>query len=398
MDQLAQSNDLRILVLDSRATVVTDTLGLLEGTTISNAEVLTTLRTNEQVSVIQPDGINRYTLQPVNNPDGDIVALVFLISSVQDINELVAAVSTQTDFLNLLTASFATIAAIIVSIIILSPLKRLLRVVERMRDGHFNQRVEIIGNDEFSELCKGFNEMSDKLESIEQTREEFVSNVSHELKTPLSSIKVLSESILLQESVQEEMYREFLQDITSEVNRMDHIINDLLTLVKLDQTTTFINISDVDIVSLIKAIVKRLTPLAGVKEISIVYDPSKEISIQGDETKLTLALSNLIENGIKYTPNGGTVTVISDSDHQNVFITVKDTGMGIAEEELSKIFTRFYRVDKTRDRDTGGTGLGLSITHTTILLHKGSIRVSSKENEGTTFIVRLPILHQYQSN
>ena len=136
---------------------------------------------------------------------------------------------------------------------------------------------------------------------------------------------------------------------------------------------------------------KRLYPLAEQKKIELLYENNKDVVIEADEMKLSLAISNLIENAIKYTPDEGTVKVVVDGDHQNAFITVQDTGIGISEEEQSKIFNRFYRVDKTRARQTGGTGLGLAITHSTIMQHNGSIKVISKEDEGATFIVRLPI-------
>jgi len=233
--------------------------------------------------------------------------------------------------------------------------------------------------------------MAQKLEIVENTREEFVSNVSHELKTPLSAIKVLSESILIQESVPVETYREFLQDITTEVDRMTDIVNSLLNLVKLDQMENIFNFEQVDINVLLEDIVKRLSPLASQKGINLILKEEKQVAISADNVKLWLAISNIIENGIKYTPPGGEVKVIVDADHQNAFITVSDTGIGIAEEEQPKIFDRFYRTDKTRDRETGGTGLGLSITHSTVMLLKGSIKLTSKEGEGSTFLVRLPI-------
>ena len=233
--------------------------------------------------------------------------------------------------------------------------------------------------------------MADKLEKVEETRQTFVSNVSHELKTPLSSIKVLSESILLENNVPKEMYVEFLQDINSEVDRLTVIINDLLTLVKLDQKEIPLNFEEADLNELLEEIVKRLMPMADKKGVNVSLINMKPVTAEFDRVKLTLALSNLIDNGIKYTPEGGEVKVTVDCDHQHAFITVADTGIGIAEEEIGKIFERFYRVDKTRDRETGGTGLGLSITHSTVLMHNGSIRVTSKENEGTTFFVRIPL-------
>ena len=134
-------------------------------------------------------------------------------------------------------------------------------------------------------------------------------------------------------------------------------------------------------------IIKRLEPIAENKNISLIYNRVKDVKAEVEETKLSLAISNLIENGIKYNVDGGNV----DSDHQNAFISVADTGLGIAEEEISKIFDRFYRVDKNRDRETGGTGLGLSIARSAVLMHNGSIKVSSKENEGTTFVIIIPL-------
>ena len=234
--------------------------------------------------------------------------------------------------------------------------------------------------------------MAERLEQVDTSRQNFVSNVSHELKTPLSSMKVLSESILLQKDVPKEMYIEFLEDITSEIDRMTEIINDLLTLVKLDQKEIPITFIETELNQLIIDITKRMKPLADSKEIELNYILMKEkILADIDKTKFVLAISNLVENAIKYTAEKGLITITIDSDYQNVFLSVSDTGIGIAEEEINKIFERFYRVDKTRNRETGGTGLGLSITHATILMHNGSIKVSSKEQKGTTFLVCIPL-------
>ena len=225
------------------------------------------------------------------------------------------------------------------------------------------------------------------------SRQEFVSNVSHELKTPLSSIKVLSDSILIQEpdSVPKEMYVEFLRDINSEVDRMTDIINDLLTLVRMNRQEVELKPVEINLTDMVGDIVKRLEPIAKAKNISIIYNRVKDVSAEIEETKLSLAVSNLIENGIKYNSEEGKVEVTVDADHQNAFITVSDNGIGIAEEEIGKIFDRFYRVDKNRDRETGGTGLGLSIVRSAVLMHNGSIKVSSKENEGTTFVIIIPL-------
>lgn len=392
MYERSLEESLRIIIIDNKGIVINDTSEIQTGNTFLAPEVIDALQ-DINTSRIQADGVTKYTAVPIYGHNSEIIGVVLLVSSVQDINNFLEIMQSRLGVFNLVTTIVVVVAVFFVSQLILVPLKRLLKIVERMSEGHLDQRMEVKGSSEFAQLCQAFNDMNDKLESVENTRQEFVSSVSHELKTPLSSIKVLSESILLQENVPVEMYKEFLQDINSEIDRMNNIVNDLLTLVKLEQKVIGLNIKNTQINNVIEGIIKILSPLANKKNIQLIKEDIKFITIEADEMKLSLAISNLIENAIKYTEDFGKVKVIIDADHQNVFITVQDTGVGIAEEEQNKIFTRFYRVDKTRDRGTGGTGLGLSITHSTILLHSGSIRVSSKEGEGTTFIVRLPISH-----
>ena len=276
-----------------------------------------------------------------------------------------------------------------------NPLNSAIAVIKKMADGHFDQRIEI--NDflhtELAELAESGNYMAEKLDMIETSRREFVSNVSHELKTPLSSIKVLSDSILIQdpENVPKEMYVEFLMDINSEVDRMTDIINDLLTLVRMNREEVHLNPMEINLTDMISDIVRRLEPIAKSKNINLNYNKLKAVKAEIEETKFSLAVSNLIENAIKYNNDGGNVEVTVDADNQNAFVMIADDGVGIAEEELGKIFDRFYRVDKNRDRESGGTGLGLSIARSAVLMHNGTIKVSSKENEGTTFVIIIPL-------
>ncbi|NLM48137.1 MAG: cell wall metabolism sensor histidine kinase WalK [Epulopiscium sp.] len=325
--------------------------------------------------------------------DQDQILGVVRISAPIDnlVSETLDTFKNQLYIFTVLISAIIGIISFFASEIITNPLKGMVKVVQKITEGHLDQKVDISGHDELAELGIAFNNMSSKLLQIDQSRQEFVSNVSHELKTPLSSIKVLSESLMLQEDVPVEMYKEFLKDIDSEIDRLTAIINDLLLLVKMDQKEVPMTINSFNLNQLVQDILKRLYPLANKKDIELIYESFREVLIEADEMKVTLAISNLVENGIKYTPEGGRVKVIVDADHQNAFIKVIDTGIGIPEEDYEKIFQRFYRVDKTRDRETGGTGLGLSITHRTVLLHHGSIKVNSKEGEGSEFIVRLPL-------
>ena len=235
--------------------------------------------------------------------------------------------------------------------------------------------------------------MLKRMKTLDDSRQEFVSNVSHELKTPITSMKVLADSLLMQEDVPVELYKEFMGDIAEEIDREDKIINDLLSLVKMDRKAADVNIQETNINELLELIVKRLKPIAGKQNIDLVLESFKPVMAEIDETKLTLAISNLVENAIKYNKEDGWVHLSLNSDHKYFYVKVEDSGIGIPEDAQEHIFERFYRVDKSHSREIGGTGLGLAITRSAVLMHRGAIKVYSKEGEGTTFTVRIPLTY-----
>jgi len=383
----------RILVIDEGGRVIADSSGdTLQpeiGNVLFDPVVFAALGGND-TTILNEHAYFLYSAATVL--DGERRGAVLLVESVEGIFESLSDIRTMLLLYSLAVGILVVVLVIITSYRLITPLREIMRVVQRMSTGQLSLRIPTSERtDEYTILGNTFNNMTEKLEQVEKTREEFVSNVSHELKTPLSSVKVLSESILLQDSVPEAMYREFLQDITGEVDRMTNIINDLLALVKVDQREQGLNIQPMVINQLVEDILKRLAPLAEQKKVVLLYEEVRPVQIDADEIKLSLAISNIVENGIKYTPGGGTVKVVVDSDHQFAFITVQDTGIGIPEEEQDKIFNRFYRVDKARDRGTGGTGLGLAISKSTVLLHNGNIRVTSAADEGSVFIIRIPL-------
>jgi len=385
----------RIIIINDRARVIEDSNwnapDSLIGQTILSAEVLGAIAGNDSTHLYSGDEYVLYVTMAARDDVSGRVGAVKLVASVDDIFDSLAGIRGQLMLYSFAVGLLVIVLVFVTSQRIIMPLRRIVRTVQKMSAGQLNQRIPINSRDEYAILSVTFNNMTEKLEQIERTREEFVSNVSHELKTPLTAIKVLSESILSQDSVPEEISREFMQDIDSEVDRMVTITNDLLALVKVDQREQSLNIAPTDINLLVEDILKRLSPLAEKKKVVLLYEEVRPVQIDADEIKLALAISNIVENGIKYTPRGGTVKVIVDADHQNAFISIQDTGIGIPEDEQDKIFNRFYRVDKTRDRDTGGTGLGLAISRSTVLLHDGSIRITSKPEEGSVFVIRLPI-------
>ncbi len=387
----------RVVVVDKSGFVVADSSSTILNKTIMNSQVFSALNKKDKAEKALDQPIMTAAVSVVDKEDKNkVLGVVILSASIQDIYTSLDKMKSQVYLLSLVTSLFTGLISFVTSSFITKPLKTLMKFVQKITTGQLDQKVDVVGKDEIAELGNAFNHMAEQLQRVEQSRQEFVSNVSHELKTPLSSIKVLTESLLFQDNVPVEMYQEFFQDINSEVDRLNNIISDLLTLVRLDQREIPMNITTVDLNEMTQNILKRLIPLAKKKEIKLIYESHKDITAAIDEVKFTLALSNLIENAIKYTPNGGEVKVIIQSDVQDAFITIQDTGIGIAKKEQSKIFERFYRTDKTRNRETGGTGLGLAITYKTIVMHNGSIQVESEEGEGSTFIIQVPLRHTWE--
>jgi len=226
---------------------------------------------------------------------------------------------------------------------------------------------------------------------LDDMRKEFVADVSHELKTPITSMRVLADSLISGDNVPVDIYREFMQDISDEIDRETKIINDLLTLVRMDKNATELNISQVNINNLVEQILKRVRPIAKTRSIEIIFESFRPVTADVDETKLSLAVTNLVENGVKYNNDGGWVRVSVNADHKYFYIKVSDSGVGIPKDAQTRIYERFYRVDKARSRETGGTGLGLAITKNVVQLHHGGIKLNSTPGEGTTFLVRIPL-------
>lgn len=190
-----------------------------------------------------------------------------------------------------------------------------------------------------------------------------------------------------------ELYREFMSDISEEIDRESQIIEDLLTLVKLDKSEAELNVTQINVNDLLESTLKRLRPIAEQKNVELVLESFRPVLAELDKTKFTLAVTNLVENAIKYNSRDGWVKVSLNADHKFFYVKVSDNGIGIPEDDQSHIFERFYRVDKARSREAGGTGLGLAITKSIVQSHHGAIKLYSKENEGTTFTVRIPLIY-----
>lgn len=247
---------------------------------------------------------------------------------------------------------------------------------------------------ETRQLSHSVQKSLSKLKAVDQSRQEFVSNVSHELKTPITSIRVLADSLMGMEEAPVELYREFMTDISDEIDRENQIIEDLLMLVKMDKSAeSQMNIGQVNINAELELILKRLRPIAKRGNVELVLESIREVTADVDKVKISLAITNLVENAIKYNRDSGMVRVTLDADHKYFYVKVADTGIGIPEDALEHIFERFFRVDKARSREVGGTGLGLAIAKNVIQMHHGIIDVESTPGEGTTFSMRVPLTY-----
>lgn len=332
-----------------------------------------------------------YSYAPITYENQKIIGAVILSTSLTDIGEILQAIRSMLFRSSLIIIVIIILISFGLSAYITRPIKSLTDVIRKMGQGHLGQRVNVRGGGEFRELGNAFNIMSEKLENLDRARNEFVSNASHELKTPLSAIKVLAESLIHMGGDVPEIYIEFLNDINKEIDRLNAIITDLLSLVKMDSQETPVDFEVLDLSDLVERTVKSLEILAQRKNITLDTMIEQDVTIKGDAPKLQQAISNLVDNAIKYTPEGGRVMVdVYIGDDQGI-VKISDTGIGIPTEDIPHIFDRFFRVDKARSRYTGGTGLGLSITQKIVLMHDGNIRVDSKEGRGTTFFVSLPL-------
>ena len=385
--------DGRILVVDKNLRVVADTFNYEVGKVLLSREVIECIRGINTHRVEEREDHIQITL-PVRGgetTENPYAGAIILRASLEREITFLDQVEHTILIIDLVVLFVVALVAFFCSGRMTKPFKSIIASIQHVTDGYLEDPVSIGGFYEVRRISDSFNEMLLQMKKVEESRQEFVANVSHELKTPMTSIKVLADSLTMQEDVPVELYREFLTDITDEIERENQIINDLLSLVRLDRKDAEMHIAQVSINELMEIILKRIKPIAKKRNIELMFESFRPVLAEVDEVKLSLAVSNLIENAVKYNVEDGTVRVSVNADHKYFYISVSDSGIGIPEAAQPFIFDRFYRVDKARSRETGGTELGLAITKSVVLRHKGTIKVNSRENEGTTVTVRIPL-------
>lgn len=322
---------------------------------------------------------------------GRIIGTVFLYE--YDSEQAQILLRFQSDITNMSVAILLVV--VVISLVVSSALTRrvseLLRAIKLAREGNFSHVVPVHGHDELAELAEAFNSLTIRIQETDSLRRQFVSDASHELKTPLASMRLLADSIILTQDMPLPYVREFVGDIGDEIDRLTRMTEKLMLLTKLD--SKFVpSVKRIEMTPLILRARHMLMPLADASEVNIRCEMDESCSILAEEDDIYQALFNLMENAIKYNKRGGDVSVFMFRDGEHVIIHVDDTGIGIPDEDIPRLFDRFYRVDKTRAREAGGAGLGLSIVKDMVARYGGKISVNSVREKGTRFTVTFPEL------
>ena len=391
----------RLMVLDAGGKVQFDSYGRLPGVRLKLPEVIDILvsgqttsygihRLNGSEGMEETESYVAYCAASLTGPGG-LVGVLLYASPVAEMMESLNQVEGQLTVIFVLVACAALAAAMIFSRLLTNPIVALTRTIRKMGKGDLSVRAPVRGSGELRNLAVSYNAMAEQLETIDASRNQFVSNASHELKTPLTTMKILLENVIYQPEMPADLRGEFLQDMNHEIDRLTSIVTDLLTLTKMDSHKMELHLTSVDLSSLTAETLRLLEPTAQQRHQLLTGRVAPGIQLTADESKLGQVIYNLTENAIKYTPDGGQVTVSLNVRGRNALLRVEDNGVGIPKEDQAHIFDRFYRVDKARSRETGGTGLGLSIVKQLVTLHGGDIRVESAPGRGSTFTVELPL-------
>ena len=391
---VAQMGSLRVtrmIITDAVGNILYDNAEKVDQDTILFPEIIQALEGNDVFTwnYWYHDGTMRSCAATPIYSYGNLTGCVYMTEFDSEQGALIKSLQR-----NILSITFVLELVVILFSIIFAHafsgrLRRIRTSMRIIRGGDYSHKVVMGGHDELTLLGDEFNELTERLQTSENKRRQFVSDASHELKTPLASIKLLSDSIL-QNDMDIETVREFVEDIGNEAERLNRLSQKLLTLSKIDSQID----SDCEIINMaptVERVTRMLSQIAVESQITLITELKNDCPILLLEDDLYQIAFNLVENGIKYNVPGGTLTITLDREQDNAILQVADTGVGIPEDALSHVFERFYRVDKARSRKSGGSGLGLSIVRNIVERNGGTIQVTSKPEVGTTFTVTFPL-------
>jgi len=380
----------RVIVTDSEGRALYDSLTTANATGkyILFSEVVEALGGNDVFyCVYRDDALESRACMPILSYDQPVGA-VYIMEYDTDQGAIIAALEKNLLSISLVLEIAIVLFSVIFSVAFTRRMRLILQSTQMLREGEYSHKIEMRGNDEVGVLAREFNKLTDRLQASEKAQRQFVSDASHELKTPLASIKLLADSIL-QNEMDPDTLREFVGDIGNEADRLNRMTQKLLTISRGEDGPN----DDLEVIEtgpVVEKVMRMLTPMAELRGISLVTKLELGCTIVTREDDFYQVVFNLVENGIKYNKDGGNLRVTLHRADDDVLLVVEDTGIGIPEESIPYIFDRFYRVDKARSRQAGGSGLGLSIVHELVTRNYGSVTVARRPEGGTRFTVTFP--------
>ncbi|MGI6551184.1 MAG: ATP-binding protein [Syntrophomonadales bacterium] len=383
----------RVVVLDARGQVLIDSFSeeWLEGLVLEHGEIKAALNGSSATGVHKLASSEQvlYVAVPILEEKVSRGAIM-LVAGVDDVYQDLGAISRQMVLISLLCGLLVSLLSLILSGILTRPVNELTTAVQGVAAGNLDQKIPVRGRDELGLLASAFNDMSSRLTASDRTRKQFLADASHELKSPLTSIKALAESLLNGQEEDVSIYREYLQDIDTETDRLARIVDRMLQLSRLEDKDYELHKEMTGIEELVSHVTALMQRRAAENGVDLIQQVTPGIRWQVNADLFTRVLTNLLDNALCYTPQGGRVSVEVHQAENNLVLRVTDSGIGIPAAELPRIFDRFYRVDKARTRAMGGTGLGLPIVRQAVERHGGTIAVASSPGEGTTFEAKFP--------
>ena len=380
----------RVVITDAQGTVLYDVGATAEGDAAAEAELRRALG-GEAVfaSRFRGGAFFSSAAQPIRSR-GVTIGAVYVHEYDAEQGEILLRLQSTLRNISLIVGALSLLLLIAFSGALTRRIKDLVRAIRIVRDGSYDYRLRTRGHDEITELGDEFNNMTAKLDETDKLRRRFVSDASHELKTPLASIRLLSDSIAQSENMDPGTMREFVTDIGTEAERLQRTTDKLLSLTRLDAAPPERPTEPVDVSGVAQDTLRLLLPLADKQQVTLRHELGADCAVRGVADEIYQIIFNLVENAIKYNNPGGEVRLSVSRTGGEVAVVVEDTGIGIPEEDLPHIFTRFYRVDKARSRASGGSGLGLSIVWDAVRLNGGTVRAERREGGGSRFTACFP--------
>jgi signal transduction histidine kinase len=391
MEMLDESGITRVMVTDPDGLILYDSEGT--STTPQYAliqEISRALGGKDVFTSTYHDGAFRSTAAVPVQYRNSVIGAIYLYEYDNEQGGIIVGLRQNLFRISVILLGLAILLSLLLARTMTRRISQMTAGISKWADGAYDTRLKVAGQDELTELASTFNELTERLEKTDEVRKRFVSDASHELKTPLASIKLLTDSINQNPDMDEETIRDFVSDIGMEADRLTRITEKLLALTRMDNGSVAPR-APVNLKNVAEDALHMLAPLASEGEISIYPALAEDCVILSSADEMYQVLFNLVENGLKYNAHGGMVWVTLHQELDQAVLTVADTGIGIPDEDKAKIFDRFYRVDKARSREAGGTGLGLSIVRDTVVSNGGTIEVTDRPEGGTVFTVHFPL-------